>query len=403
MTQTRTALVIGGGIAGPVAAMALQKAGIDVTVYEAYDSMADGIGGGLSIAPNGLNALGVIGADDAVRRIGTPMTALVMQSWTGKVLAELGTPPGQPDQQFVWRPELYRALYDEAAGRGIRIEHGKRLIDLTDTGAEVTARFADGTRAGADILIGADGIRSTVRSLIDPAAPQPRYAGLFNIGGRIAASGLPSTGGKMYMSFGKRAFFGYQVLDDGEAGWFVNLPMREPMSLGEARARSTQHWLAALGEAFAGDRTPALDLIRRTDPADLLVIGAMEDLPTVPTWRKGRVVLVGDAAHATSPSSGQGASLAIESGIQLARCVRDLPYEPAFAAYEQLRRDRCEKIIAMAARTNSNKAAGPLARILRDLFLPVAMRMLARSGTLTWQYDYRIKWDAPVASVPATV
>jgi 2-polyprenyl-6-methoxyphenol hydroxylase-like FAD-dependent oxidoreductase len=403
MTKTRTALVIGGGIAGPVAAMALQKAGIDVAVYEAYDSTADGIGGGLSIAPNGLNALGVIGAEDAVRRIGTPMKALVMQSWNGKVLAELGTPPGQPDQQFVWRPELYRALYDEAAGRGIRIEHGRRLTDLTDSGTEVTARFADGTQASADILIGADGIRSTVRSLIDPAAPRPRYAGLFNIGGRIPASGLRSTGDKMYMSFGKRAFFGYQVLDDGEAGWFVNLPMREPMALADARARSTQHWLAVLAEAFAGDRTPALDLIRGTDPADLLVIGAMEDLPTVPNWHQGRVVLVGDAAHATSPSSGQGASLAIESGIQLARCLRDLPHEPAFAAYEQLRRERVEKIIAAAARTNSNKAAGPVARMLRDLFLPAAMRMLAKSDKLTWQFNYRIDWDAPVAAVPATV
>jgi 2-polyprenyl-6-methoxyphenol hydroxylase-like FAD-dependent oxidoreductase len=403
MTETRTALVIGGGIAGPVAAMALQKAGIDATVYEAYDSTADGIGGGLSIAPNGLNALGVIGADDAVRRIGEPMKALVMQSWTGKVLAELATPPGQPDQQFVWRPELYRALYDEAAGRGIRIEHGKRLVDLVDTGAEVTARFADGTQASADILVGADGIRSTVRSLIDPAAPGPRYAGLFNLGGRIPASGLPSTGDKMYMSFGKRAFFGYQVLDGGEAGWFVNLPMPEPMSLADARAKSTRHWLAVLGAAFADDRTPALDLIRRTDPAELLVIGAMEDMPTVPTWRKGRVVLVGDAAHATSPSSGQGASLAIESAVQLARCLRDLPHGPAFAAYEQLRRDRVEKIIAAAARTNNNKAAGPVARMLRDLFLPAAMRMLAKSDKLTWQYNYRIDWDAPVAPAPATV
>ena len=93
----------------------------------------------------------------------------------------------------------------------------------------------------------------------------------------------------------------------------------------------------------------------------------------------------------------------LESGIQLARCLRDLPHEPAFAAYEQLRRERVEKIIAAAARTNSNKAAGPVARMLRDLFLPAAMRMLAKSDKLTWQFNYRIDWDAPVAAVPATV
>lgn len=77
MTNTRTTLVIGGGIVGPVAAMALQKAGVQAGVYEAYHSTADGVGGGLSIASNGLNALGVLGADEVVRRIGTPMTAMV--------------------------------------------------------------------------------------------------------------------------------------------------------------------------------------------------------------------------------------------------------------------------------------------------------------------------------------
>src|SRR6266511_2835239 len=102
MTHTRTALVIGGGIAGPVAAMALQKAGIEATVYEAYDSAADGIGGALSIAPNGLNALGVIDADHTVRRVATPMTAMVIQSWTGKQLGEFGSPPGLAPMQLVW-------------------------------------------------------------------------------------------------------------------------------------------------------------------------------------------------------------------------------------------------------------------------------------------------------------
>src|SRR6266487_4983042 len=104
------------------------------------------------------------------------------------------------------------------------------LVDVADAGEAVTAHFADGTQASADVLIGADGIRSTVRSLIDPAAPQPRYAGLVSFGARVNDTGLASTGGKMHMVFGKRAFFGYQVLDDGSGGWFVNLPHRAPMA-----------------------------------------------------------------------------------------------------------------------------------------------------------------------------
>lgn len=398
MTDTRTALVIGGGIAGPVAAMALQQAGIQAAVYEAYPGTADGVGGALSIAPNGLNALGVIGADETVRRIGTPMRAMLIHSWNGKALAEVTTPPSLPSMQFLWRPELYRALHDEAARRGIRIEHGKRLTEVTDTSQGVTAHFSDHTQATADILIGADGIRSTVRSLIDAAAPQPRYAGLLNFGARMTDTGLASTGGTMHMIFGKRAFLGYLVQDDGSGGWFVNLP-HQAMTLAASRRIGVQEWLHVLIEAFAEDRTPAREMLSRTDPADLLIIGPMEDIATVPTWSAGRQVLIGDAAHATSPSSGQGASLAIESAVQLARCLRDLPHQRAFTAYEQLRRGRVEKIIAVAARTNQGKAAGPIARVLRDLLLPIVMKLLAKPEKMAWQYDHRIDWDTPVSDV----
>jgi FAD-dependent urate hydroxylase len=391
--DTRTALVIGAGIGGPVAAMALGQGGIEASVYEAYDRTADGVGAGLSIAPNGQNALGVLHADQIVPRIGVPMRSIVLQSWTGRRLAEIASPPGLPTMQFVWRADLYRALHDEAVRRGIRTHYGKRLVDVTDTPDGVTARFADGTRASADILIGADGIRSTVRGLIDPAAPQPRYTGLLNFGARVADTGLASTGGRMHMVFGKRAFFGYQVLDDGSGGWFVNLP-HAPMTLAQMRQVTGEEWLEVLGEAFAGDRTLAPQLLGRTAPAGLLVVGPMEDIPSVPTWSRGRMVLIGDAAHATSPSSGQGASLAIESAVQLARCLRDLPHREAFAAYEELRRARVERIIAMAARTNSDKAAGPVARVLRDLLMPVAMKLLTKPERMAWQYGYRIDWDA---------
>ena len=116
------------------------------------------------------------------------------------------------------------------------------------------------------------------------------------------------------------------------------------------------------------------------------------------------MALVGDAAHATSPSSGQGASMAVESAIQLARCLRDLPdHEAAFTAYESLRRERVERVIAAAARTNSDKAAGPVARVFRDLLFPLMMKTaFTPEKMFGWQHRYTIDWDAPVtATQPA--
>lgn len=386
------AVVIGGGISGPVAAMALRRAGIDATVHEAYDRTAEGVGGALSIAPNGLAALEVLGLADAVRAIGEPVTSMVMRSGTGKVLGAFGS---NPPQLLVWRERLYAVLREEAARRGVPIEPGKRLVDAETTGDGVVARFADGTTATGDVLVGADGIRSRVRELIDPGAPKPRYAGLLGFGGRVARTGLPSTDGQMHLVFGKRAFFGYQVSGDGSGGWFANLPRRTPMTAAEARAVGAGEWLRLLRAAFADDRVPALAMIDQVAPEDLLVTGPLEDVPSVPRWHRDRMVLVGDAAHATSPSSGQGASLAVESAVELARCLRDLPHGRAFAAYEGLRRGRVERIIAAAARTNRDKAAGPVARVLRDLLMPVAVKFV-KPERYTWQFEHRIDWDAPL-------
>ena len=161
-TRIRTALVIGGGIAGPIAAMALQQAGIEATVYEAYAHTADSLGGGMTIAPNGQDALDAVGLGELLRPLGVPMTGIVMQDWAGRRLAEFGNPPGVPPMQLVWRADLYSSLHGEAERRGIRIERGRRLVDATETADGVTAHFADGSEATADVLIGADGILSLI-------------------------------------------------------------------------------------------------------------------------------------------------------------------------------------------------------------------------------------------------
>jgi 2-polyprenyl-6-methoxyphenol hydroxylase-like FAD-dependent oxidoreductase len=396
------ALIIGGGIAGPVAAIALRRAGIDSTIYESYPSTADGVGGVLMIAPNGLQALGVIGLDEPVRSIGQPIQRMVMADGSGKAFGEFAGLPGLPASQVVWRSDLYRVLHDQAAADGIQTVFGKRLVGVEETPDGITARFADGSSASGDILIGADGIRSTVRSLIDPGAPSPAYVGLLGFGA-YADVQVPAHPDAMYFAFGKRAFAGYWLSPDGgKTIWFSNLPFQQPLTAAEARQVPATEWLERLRAVYADD-VPARDLAAHTSADQLFTFGGLEILPSVPHWYRGRMVLVGDSAHAPSPSSGQGASLAIESAIELARCLRDVPDLPAaFASYEQLRRPRVEKVAAYAAQTNRQKAAGPLASRLMSLLMPIAMRTFMRPEKMFgWMHRYRIDWDQTVRPVAA--
>jgi 2-polyprenyl-6-methoxyphenol hydroxylase-like FAD-dependent oxidoreductase len=128
----------------------------------------------------------------------------------------------------------------------------------------------------------------------------------------------------------------------------------------------------------------------------------MHIMPSVPHWYRGRMVLVGDAAHAPSNSSGQGASLAIESAIQLARCLRDIPDLPsAFATYVTLRRKRVEKVAARAAKLNHAKTPGPVGRVFMKLLMPLFIKMAMNpEKTLGAEQRYVIDWDAPVTADP---
>jgi len=400
MSRAKKALIIGGGVAGPVAAMALQQAGVDSVVYEAYAGGADDAGAFLTFASNGLDALRAIDAHHLVLAEGFPTPRMEIQSGTGRHLGDVpngGTLPGGTVSQTLKRADLYRALRDEAVRRGARVEYGKRLVDaeITPDGI-VAARFEDGTEAEGDLLVGADGIHSRTRRIIDPAAPGARYIPVLNIGGYASDVRVPAEPGTFRMIFGKRAFFGYAVHPSGEVWWFANPPRANEPTSAELAAISTEQWRKMLVDLFAEDDTPAVEIVSSTPGR--LSGWATYDLPSVPTWRRGTMIVIGDAAHATAPSSGQGASMAIEDAVVLARCLRDLPdIGPAFAAYERLRRARVERIVAHGARTSNSKAAGPVARVLRDLMMPAILKRVANGGSLAWMHDYHIDWDAKVA------
>jgi 2-polyprenyl-6-methoxyphenol hydroxylase-like FAD-dependent oxidoreductase len=396
MTIVRTALVIGGGIAGPVAAMALRKAGIEARIYEAYPRPSGGIGGALALEPNGLAALGVIGAADAVRPVATPITRSVL-ALGDKRLGEIPRLPGLPPRHVIERDDLHGILSARARAADVHFEYGKRLLAVDESSTGITARFTDGTAATADILIGADGVRSTVRTLIDPAAPGASFTGLLGFGGTVDA-GLALEPGTMTFAFGRRAYYLYWPTRDGRTAWGANLPAAKPLTLSEARALPPEQWLETLRATYADD-DPGARLARCTTPENLQVVGALHIMPSVPRWHRGRMVLIGDAVHAPSNSTGQGASLAIESAVQLARCVRDLPDAgSAFRAYEALRRPRVESIAKRGAKINHSKAPGRVARMFMPLALPVMFRMMDLEKTMGAEQRYTIDWDARVDS-----
>lgn len=394
MSTIRSAVVIGGGIAGPVVATALRTAGIDATVHEAYSGPSDGIGSGLALASNGLAALDIIDAGDAVRRIALPVGQTRLAVGGREHL--LPSLPDQPPLHAVDRGELHRTLHDHAVAAGVPFRYDKRLVRVDEHADGVTAHFADGSTARGDILIGADGIRSTVRGVIDPAAPGPGYTGMLGFGARIDCD-LDLPDDTMVFAFGTKAYYLYWKEARGKVTWGANLPSKQYFSLTEARAVPAEHWLRILRETYAPD-TPGGEFARRTTAENLEITGALHIMPPVPHWYRDRLVLVGDSVHAPSNSSGQGASLAIESAIQLARCLRDIA-EPtaAFAAYERLRRARVEGIAARAAKINHSKTPGPFARKMMNALMPLMVRTVMNpEKTVGAERRYRIDWDAPV-------
>src|SRR5262245_9335770 len=206
----RRALIIGSGIGGPVAAMALQKAGIDATVFEAHEGNAELVGSFLNTASNGLDALKTIDAHHDVLAHGFPTPRMVMWSGSGKRLGEVANGVRLADgtaSMTVERGHLHGALLRQAIARGIRIEPGKRLVSALPSNGGVTARFSDGSEAHGDLLIGADGLHSRTRHLLDPAAPSPRFTGQISVGGRARGTSLAPTPDVFPMIFVPRPFF----------------------------------------------------------------------------------------------------------------------------------------------------------------------------------------------------
>ncbi len=336
---SKKAIIIGGGIGGVTAAIALQQAGFDVTVFERADELRE-VGSGLPLWTNALRALQKIGLNDVLEILGAPVTMASVSTWRGDILADLRTEELLEQvgtiNRVVHRAELL-ALLLEALGAD-KVQLGATCVGFTQDASGVCARFADGREVRGDVLIGADGLHSVIRAqLFGPS--QPRYAGYTCYRGlaHISRTGLAT------WAWGKGYQVGITPMSKERLYWFAQLyaPEGAPdKAIGRKRE---------LRELFHDWHDPIPEVIEATAESDILRNDIYESKP-LRHWSLGRVTLLGDAPHTMTPNLGQGACQAIEDAVELGACLKAEPdIVTALKLYEK-RRVRRTNMVAQLAR-----------------------------------------------------
>jgi 2-polyprenyl-6-methoxyphenol hydroxylase-like FAD-dependent oxidoreductase len=395
MTQRpRKALIIGAGIAGPVTAILLKKAGFHAAVYEAWP-YSIGIGGGLQIAPNGMRVLAEVGLADQLIRGGSVCEALDFLSQSGTALGSVNR---HMEQRFglpsvsMRRDVLNEAIVDKAWSSCVEMHFEKRLARVEDRPDQpIVAHFTDGSSAEGDFLIGADGVHSAVRGHVVPDAPTPCDTGLLGFGGFVPRSILEAAGTppSLAMTFGQSGFFGYgYCAPDADGAMCWSSQPGHGIDAATFRAMDQIALKRHLQRFHAGWHNPIPQLI---DAMEEIVVTATLDVATLPTWSRGRTVLIGDAAHATSPHAGQGASIALEDAYRLVAALQgEHEIGTAFQNFESERRPRAERIVALARRNgNQKKEFSPTGAWIRDRMIKLLMPFNTRGWDWIYGYDVR--------------
>jgi 2-polyprenyl-6-methoxyphenol hydroxylase-like FAD-dependent oxidoreductase len=324
------AVIIGAGIGGLAAAVALRRVGIDSLIVERFQEVRE-VGAGLSLWSNAVNALRELGVEARAVASASVMERIVTRTPAGRVIAvndfaEISRQAGAPCI-CLRRAVLQRILLEQLPPDGIRV--AARCAGFDDS----TALLENGERIEADVLVGADGISSVIRDGLQGVQP-PRYAGYRCWRGIVRGEGLLPDHTAL-LAAGAGSQFGLWPCGAGQFYWFLtaNAPQGTQGTKADAVALC-RDWAAPIPEVIAGT------------PEDAILLNDIVDRPPLRRWGRGRVTLLGDAAHATTPNLGQGACQALEDAVVLADCLRGIrPVEAALREYERLRIPRTAAIV----------------------------------------------------------
>lgn len=341
MRTPLTATVVGGGISGLAAATALVRAGWQVTVLERAGSCAE-VGAGLAITGNGMAALDVLGLGGRVRAEGYPTFATGIQDADGRWLLHLAEDPESMTRAWgVHRQRLHNALLASAEGAelltGVQVTHvrpGDSRALATTTGRGPTGEHT----IESDLVVAADGVRSTVRAALFPDV-RLDYSGYTSWRAVIADSSTARDG--FVAAWGPRTEFGAVRLSTNQLYWYGYFHHPAGAAFPDEFAAATEH--------FSAWAPWVRSTVAATSPTQLMRHDVYHLPGGLPTYVRGRVVMIGDAAHAMLPTMGQGANTSLEDAV----CVGQLIAEPAarghdlvtaLAAFDQARRPRCRRI-----------------------------------------------------------
>ncbi|WP_242920942.1 FAD-dependent monooxygenase [Pontibacter liquoris] len=374
------AIIIGGGIGGLCAAIALQQQQITTTVYEVAPELKP-VGAGVGLAANAIQGLQRLGVAEEVVARGKQLTSLVMFDAAGKVISNMDTQPLSSkygiNNFVIHRADLHAVLHQHLQPGTLVLN--KRCQRIDQQNGQVTVTFTDGTQATADLLIAADGINSVVRRQLVPQS-KPRYAGYTCWRAVIQNPGVALNEMISAETWAPQGRVGMAPLPGNRIYWYacINAP--------EANERMRQLTPAQLAQHFTGVHPPVPTVLAAARP-EQLIWGDIYDLKPLRKFAYGRVLLLGDAAHATTPNMGQGACQAIEDAVVLGQCLgQETRIDKALVRYERRRLARTAKVIRLSRMLGAvSQWQNPLLAGARDALFRLMPRQVEQSQ-MEWLY-----------------